>query len=150
VTSQHLRDWAKLLGTLAGVSTLLAWLPGSAMAAVQPGAPIVVHIGAALGSPLSPKKSSVTFTATVNPSGEETSYCFDYGLTSKYNSIHHDDDPAWEDGETTPAFLPAATTPITIHGYAYGLKPGTTYHYRVVLTGGGTTTSKDRTFTTQK
>lgn len=150
VSKHHLGTAAKLLGALAGVSGLLVYASGTALAASGGANPAVVSISATVGAPSSSKTNSVEFTAAINPHGYPLSYCFDYGLTAQYNMVNHDDDPAWKDGETTPAFLGAATTPVTIHGFVYGLKPGTTYHYRIVLTGHGTIVSKDKTFKTQK
>ena len=74
-----------------------------------------------------------------------TSYCFDYGLTAKYDKVRDGSDPAWMDGETSPQFTPAATIAIKVTGYAFGLHPNTVYHYQIeAFSPYGETYSKDQ------
>jgi hypothetical protein len=115
--------------------------------------PAVPWITAAPGAPNSGPSAtatSVTFTALLNPNGSVTSYCFDYGLTAKYDKVRDGSDPAWMDGETSPQFTPAATIAIKVTGYAFGLHPDTVYHYQIeAFSPYGETYSKDKTFKTK-
>jgi hypothetical protein len=115
--------------------------------------PAVPWITAAAGAPNSgpgATATSVTFTALLNPNGSVTSYCFDYGLTAKYDKVRDGSDPAWMDGETSPQFTPAATIAIKVTGYAFGLHPDTVYHYQIeAFSPYGETYSKDKTFKTK-
>jgi len=78
-----------------------------------------------------------TLTGTVNPGGRPTRYVFRYGKTKAY-------------GSTTPATAAGSgrtNVPATFH--LKGLKPGKTYHYRLVATNSaGTERGADRTFKT--
>ena len=78
-----------------------------------------------------------TLTGTVNPGGRPTRYVFRYGKTKAY-------------GSTTPATTAGSgrtNVPATFH--LKGLKPGKTYHYRLVATNSaGTERGADRTFKT--
>jgi len=86
----------------------------------------------------------------LNPHGSVTSYCFDYGLTAKYDKVRDGSDPAWMDGETSPQFSPATTVAIQVTGYAFGLHPGTVYHYQIeAFSPYGETYSRDKTFKTK-
>ena len=81
--------------------------------------------------------TTATLNGTVNPNGSATSYHFDYGTTTSYGS----QSPAADAGAGSSAV--PATADLT------GLAPKTTYHFRLVATnGGGTTTGSDLTFTT--
>jgi hypothetical protein len=126
-----------------------------AVASAQPALqkPAVPWIRAVPGAPNSGPGSSatsVTFTALLNPHGSVTSYCFDYGLTAKYDKVRDGSDPAWMDGETSPQFTPATTIAIKVTGYAFGLHPGTVYHYQIeAFSPYGETYSKDQTFKTK-
>jgi hypothetical protein len=116
--------------------------------------PAVPWITAVAGAPNSGPNSgatSVSFKALLNPHGEVTSYCFDYGLTGKYDKVRDGTDPAWMDGETSPQFTPATTIAIQVTGYVFGLHPGTVYHYQIeAFSPGGETYSRDKTFKTLK
>jgi hypothetical protein len=124
-----------------------------ASAQTAPQKPAVPWIKAVPGAPNSGPSStatSVTFTALLNPHGSVTSYCFDYGLTGKYDKIRDGSDPAWMDGETSPQFTPATTIVIKVTGYAFGLRPNTVYHYQIeAFSPYGETYSKDQTFKTK-
>jgi hypothetical protein len=123
----------------------------SAQAALQkPAVPWIRAVPGAPNSGPSSTATSVTFTASLNPNGSVTSYCFDYGLTGKYDKIRDGSDPAWMDGETSPQFTPAATIAIKVTGYAFGLHPNTVYHYQIeAFSPYGETYSKDQTFKTK-
>jgi hypothetical protein len=83
--------------------------------------------------------SSATLKGAIFPANQQTSYYFQYGLTSAY-------------GSQTPTTLAGAGTQ-TIHVTApiSGLSIDTTYHDRLVAVNAmGTTVGADRTFTTKK
>ncbi|RPI78015.1 MAG: hypothetical protein EHM45_07045 [Desulfobacteraceae bacterium] len=86
--------------------------------------------------------TSVTQTSTVlrgsvHPMGFQTTYCFEYGLTTAY-------------GTTTPgATLNADTDETAVQVAISALEASTTYHFRLVATNSaGTSPGEDRTFTT--
>jgi hypothetical protein len=85
-----------------------------------------------------PSISEALLEASINPGGLATTYHFDYGATDAY-------------GSTTPvASLPLGGEPVQASKTIEGLSPEATYHYRLIATNSlGTTTSGDRTFTTQ-
>jgi hypothetical protein len=108
------------------------------------GEPIPVHT--ALGPPLvntgaaNADEDSAELTGTITTLGGQTTYHFEYGLTTNY-------------GGRAPAGAEAIAgnlrTPRTFTKTVKGLQPGTTYHYRLVATNAaGTTAGEDRTFTT--
>jgi hypothetical protein len=85
--------------------------------------------------------SSVVLNGRINPYGQQTSYHFEYGETSAYGSV-----------------LPTGDEEVAGNGYAFrgvshvipGLKPETTYHYRLVANNAsGTSATPDGTFTTR-
>jgi hypothetical protein len=81
--------------------------------------------------------SSATLDASVNPSGTATGYWFKYGTTVSYGSI------------TTTNTLAAGSSVLTVTNRLTGLLQGTLYHYLVVATNaGGTSSGTDKTFTT--
>jgi phosphodiesterase/alkaline phosphatase D-like protein len=82
--------------------------------------------------------TTATLQGSVNPNGCPTMYHFEYGLTAAYGAVTTD-----TAGGSGTSFV-AATGPIT------GLKPNTTYHFRIVATSvGGTVGGSDATFTTK-
>ncbi|MFL5873392.1 MAG: hypothetical protein ACJ75T_07970 [Solirubrobacterales bacterium] len=75
-----------------------------------------------------------------NTFGGQTTFHFEYGLTTDYGSRV----PTGADG-----IAGNLRTPRTFSRLVAGLQPGTTYHFRLVATNsGGTTAGADRTFTT--
>jgi VCBS repeat protein len=96
--------------------------------------------GLRTGSASSVAHNAATAGAIVNPSGNATTYRFEYGTTAAY-------------GRTTAA-LPAGGTLtgnayVPVSGVLDGLAPETEYHYRVVASNGnGTTYGRDRTLRT--
>jgi hypothetical protein len=89
------------------------------------------------GAPTPIQTTGATLHGTVNPNSLATSYHFDFGTTTSYGSST----PAADAGAgTADAPASAALT---------GLKPNTTYHYRLVATNPkGTSNGGDVAFTT--
>lgn len=83
--------------------------------------------------------TSAAVSATVDPNGGDVKDChFEYGTTLEY-------------GASVPCLsLPGAgTAPVSVSATLSGLSPFVTYHYRIVATNeGGTSTGEDRTFAT--
>lgn len=84
------------------------------------------------------RSNTATLTGTVNPRGAPTTYHFQYGTTTAY-------------GHSTPSVtLAAGTRSDSVMDGIKHLKPGTTYHYRVLATNrNGSATGLDRTLHTQ-
>jgi hypothetical protein len=81
--------------------------------------------------------TSATLTGTVNPKGSQTSFKFEYGTTKTYGS------------NTGLVGAGAGNTNSPVTANLTGLKPSTTYHYRLDATNAaGTSMSPDKTFTT--
>jgi hypothetical protein len=91
------------------------------------------------GSATAVTTSSATINGTVNPDNLATTYHFEWGTTIAY-------------GHTTPSL--GAGSDYSVHSVLAaisGLKPATTYHFRIVATNSiGTSVGTDRTFTTPK
>lgn len=87
------------------------------------------------GPATSVKPTGATVTGTVDPSGQATTYHFDYGTSTAY-------------GHTTASTSAGSgTTNQSVSATLSGLVPNTTYHYRIVATNAsGTTVGGDRTF----
>ncbi|HXB65114.1 MAG TPA: fibronectin type III domain-containing protein [Solirubrobacteraceae bacterium] len=82
--------------------------------------------------------TSAKVSGTVNPQGVATTYHIDYGLTSGYEAA------------TSEKSAGSGTSPISVSATLTGLKPGTTYHYRVVATTStGNAIGVDKTFKTE-
>ena len=77
---------------------------------------------------------------SVNPTGEETSYRFDWGTTSSYGNS----------APGTPKAIGAGNEFVQVAETLTGLKTGTTYHYRLVATNAKSETyyGKDKQLTT--
>jgi hypothetical protein len=81
--------------------------------------------------------TSALLTATIRPNGLETTYFFQYGLTTAYGS------------QTVPASAGSGTAKVKVGKPVSGLQPGVLYHYRVVaVNSAGKREGRDRTFTT--
>jgi hypothetical protein len=90
------------------------------------------------GIPLHVLGTSALLTASVNPEGKETSYYFQYGLTTAYGL------------QTPSASAGAAALRGKFGQPVSGLQPGGTYHYRVVaVNSAGTSLGRDRVFVTK-
>jgi len=81
-------------------------------------------------------ENSATLSASVNPSGQETTYAFEYGTSSYTN-------------QTATQSAGAGTRHVAVTAQVTSLRPGTTYHYRLIATNAaGTSTGADATFKT--
>jgi PKD repeat protein len=78
-----------------------------------------------------------TLSVLVNPNGGITTAIFQWGPTTNYGNT------------TAPQSLGAGTTIVAVTSTLNGLSPGTTYHFRAVVSNAmGTALSDDATFTT--
>jgi hypothetical protein len=83
--------------------------------------------------------SSVVLAAGINPSGQETSYVFQYGQTPGYGT------------QTSSVSVGNATQVQNVTASVGGLAADTAYHFRVVaVNGAGTSFGADHSFTTKK
>jgi phosphodiesterase/alkaline phosphatase D-like protein len=83
--------------------------------------------------------TTATISGTVNPNGTSTTARFEYGTSTSYGS------------QTQSASVGSGTNGVGVSASLSGLKPGTTYHYRVIATSSaGTTRGEDGTLTTFK
>jgi hypothetical protein len=83
--------------------------------------------------------TSARLAGGVNAKGQATTYYFQYGTTAAYGS------------QTPTAGVGAGTKRVNVLAPIDQLKPGVTYHFRVVATNAsGTSTGNDGTFTTVK
>jgi hypothetical protein len=81
--------------------------------------------------------TSALLGGVVNPNGASTTYRFEFGRTTKYGR------------STTATSAGSGNAQVVASARIGGLKPGVTYHYRLVGTNSaGTTTGADRVFTT--
>ena len=115
--------------TLAALTALLIWA-APASAAVP---------GASTGATKDVSDTAATLTGAVNPHGQPTSYFFEYGTTTKYGA------------RTANTSAGNGSKAVTVAAPVSGLKPTTTYHYRLVaFSPEGTTRAGDRSFKTTK
>ena len=95
--------------------------------------PPVVQTGSAQGA----STTGVTLTGSVNPSGNATSWYFEYGTSATYSS------------KTEAKSAGSGTAPTGVSAAITKLAAGTIYHYRLVGTSNaGTVYGSDVTFTT--
>jgi hypothetical protein len=95
--------------------------------------PPVVLTGSAQG----PSTSGATLTGSVNPSGNATTWWFEYGTSTSYGS------------KTTSKSAGSGTAATGVSAAITNLTAGTTYHYRLVAqSSAGITHGSDVTFTT--
>jgi hypothetical protein len=81
--------------------------------------------------------TTATLHGTVNPNGSVTTYNFNYGLTTSYGS------------STTVTSAGTGTTTSAKSAVIAGLLPSTTYHFQIVASNkGGTSSGSDLSFTT--
>ncbi len=92
---------------------------------------------ATTGSPSGVGPSDATLTGTVNPSGQTTTYSFQYGTTTSYGL------------QTSPTSAGSGSSPVAVHSAIFGLSENTTFHYRLVAqSSAGTSHGADQTLTT--
>jgi HlyD family secretion protein len=92
---------------------------------------------ASTDSPGTTTTKAVTLTGTVNPNGAATTYVFEYGTKAAFGS------------STRSISVGEGTTPVSVEATISGLKPATTYVYRLVAQNAqGTAKGLTRTFTT--
>ena len=121
---------AAVVSAAVAITVSSAGSPTTASAAAAPPT-------AATGSPSSVGQSSATVSGTVNPSGSDTHYYFQYGPTTSYGA------------NTASTDAGSGTADKTVSAGLTGLASSTTYHYRLVaVSSAGTTTGADKTFTT--
>jgi fibronectin type III domain protein len=128
-----------------GAITLALSVPGALSASAGPDAagarpqkPKVRYVFADAG----PGLASGTFGAAIDTSGQETTYFVEYGPSSGYGA-------QTAPGTLGPQPRPGAAIPTIqeVRATAEGLRPGVTYHYRVVArNGAGEIRTGDRTF----
>lgn len=97
-----------------------------------PGAPTAIT-----GEASAIGETGATLNGTVNPSGDMTSYYFNYGATNSY-------------GHSTPeVILSADSASHMVSAAVTGLAPGTVYHFELIAhNASGNAPGLDRTFTT--
>lgn len=80
---------------------------------------------------------TAVLNGSINPNGRITSYVFSYGPTTAYGV------------DTVSHSVGGGTKVVAVHQAIAGLTPGTIYHYRITaVSGSGSSTGADRTFTT--
>jgi hypothetical protein len=124
------RQRACVLATVAMGSVL-----GGAMAVRGEAAPTSAPL-ADTGSASNVTSTSAVLHGRVNPHGTPTNFAFQYGTTRQYG------------GQTPLAPAGAGTTAVKVSQAVAGLRADTTYHYRLVAVGAGTSTGGDHTFKT--
>jgi hypothetical protein len=83
--------------------------------------------------------SGATLNGSVNPDGQGTTYRFDYGTTTRYRFS----------APLPTGYAGAGASVVNESVSLTRLRPGTTYHYRIVATNAtGTAYGADQTFTT--
>lgn len=83
--------------------------------------------------------AKATLNGAVNPHGATTAYQFEYGTTTAYGQV----------APASPKEIGSSTEEEAVGEAIGGLKPGTTYHFRLSATNeAGTATGEDRTLTT--
>jgi phosphodiesterase/alkaline phosphatase D-like protein len=98
----------------AGATLLLVLLAGPAAAASAP--------SATTGPVTTVGPTSATVTGSVDPNGTATTWYVEYGTSASYGT------------KTPPASAGSGTAAVAVSPTLGGLRPGTTYHYRVVAT----------------
>ncbi len=90
-------------------------------------------------TPFTESAAGWSLNGTVDPNGGDTTYHFQFGITTAYGS----NVPA------TDADAGSGTSPVAITQLVASLPPGVPYHYRLVAhNAGGTSTSNDEEFVT--
>ncbi len=95
-------------------------------------------------------QTTATITGTVNPRGLATTYRFDYGTNTAYAATASKPGTSFTATAATPTqSAGSGTADQGVSAALSGLRPSTTYHYRVLaISAAGTTSGGDRTFLT--
>jgi hypothetical protein len=94
--------------------------------------------GATTGSASSITTTGASVSGSVNPNAQATTYQFQFGTSTSYGS------------STAVTSAGSGTSATAVSSALTGLKPNTTYHYRIVATNAtGTTNGADATFKTK-
>jgi len=116
----------QVFGTAAGISNVETFTTDAA-------APVVGPLSADAGA------TDATLTGRIDPSGEATTYRFEYGPTTDYGN-----EAPVPDGD-----LPAGDASVPVMADISDLEPATTYHYRLVAENDtGVTEGADHVFAT--
>lgn len=121
-----------------------SYAPGGTVGVAAPGTPPSVTItyttpptGLTTDPVTAVSPTTATLSGQVNPGGADTTTHFEYGLTTDYGTATQDH------------AVGAGTDPVAVSAAITGLRPVTTYHYRLVATNAnGSRQSTDGTFTT--
>jgi hypothetical protein len=129
MTAHGRRRLPKALLALALGASAIACAPAAASAASAP--------AASTGHSSSVTYASAIVFGSVNPHSQPTTYVFQYGTTHSYGA------------QTPLAPAGSGSSSITVSQTLTGLKPLTTYHYRILATSpAGATAGNDHTFAT--
>jgi phosphodiesterase/alkaline phosphatase D-like protein len=110
---------------------------GAASLVAFTGAAVAAAPHATTGPATAVGATSATVTGTVDPGGQSTSWYVEYGTSTSYGS------------KTSSTSAGSGSSAVSVSASLSGLKPGTTYHYRVVASNGtGTNRGGDAVFTT--
>ncbi|MGA7704915.1 MAG: hypothetical protein WB998_08475 [Solirubrobacteraceae bacterium] len=126
-------------GTLLGLAVMTSASLATPLASqASKGTPAPKPPSASTGGTAQLSYSSATLNATINPHGSETTYYFQYGATTAYGA------------QTATVAVGGGAVSVPVSQAISGLATGVTYHYRVVAgSSSGTTTGRDRAFTTR-
>lgn len=149
LTNLNLPDQFRYGATFLAIDSAGNTLAGGSYTSPPPGDPFPPLYALRIGEPqvavpptaLTGSASDLTWqtvglSGTVNPMGRSTSWHFDYGETTAYGLRTPDQDAGSGAGD------------IAVAASAIPVSPGISYHFRIVATStGGTSTGQDATFT---
>ena len=108
-----------------------------ALGLAVPGTALAAGPTASTGNATAITATTATLNGSVDPNHNATTFHFEYGRTTSYGS------------RTTEAGTDATKRKQPVSAAVSGLAPTTTYHFRIVVSGGGTTViGADKTFKT--
>jgi hypothetical protein len=119
---------------LGALTCSLACAAGASCGQALAASPPAVGTGAATNV----TSTSAVLHGTVNPHGAPTNFVFQFGVTRGYG------------GQTPLAPAGAGTSTVKVSQPIGGLRPDTTYHYRILAVGAGSAAGRDHTFKTAK
>ncbi len=127
------RYYVRLKATRAFDPSLVTTSPGVKVFDTDAVPPVVTNVGA-----VQIADTSAKLVGTIDPRHSTTAYVFEYGTTPVLDS------------STPPVNIGDGTKPITVTELVQGLKPDTTYFFRLVATNAfGTTASGQKTLHTR-